>query len=78
MGALNIRYPNVSVTLDDGNAFAVMAATDRALRRAGIPQKERDAYKREAMAGDYYHLLQVTMNWVNVDAYDDWDDDDED
>lgn len=62
------KYPNVHVELigQDGNAFAILAATRRALRRAGVSQTEIDHYHTEATAHDYDHLLQVTMNWVEI------------
>ena len=62
------RYPHVTVELTDGNAFAIIGATRRALSRAGVPATEVAAYTDEAKAGDYDHLLQTTMRWVEVEA----------
>jgi hypothetical protein len=64
-----LKYPDVKVTLigEDGNAFAVMGAVTKALRRAGAPQEDIDKYKEEAMSGDYDNLLRVTMRWVDVE-----------
>jgi hypothetical protein len=64
-----IKYPTVYVDLYDvdGNAFAIMGAVTKAMRREGIPQEERDAYFKEATSGDYNHLLVTTNNWVNVE-----------
>lgn len=64
----DVRFPDVTVELtgEDGNAFAVMGAVNKALRRAG----HRDAtteFMAEAMSGDYNHLLQTCMKWVNVE-----------
>ncbi len=61
-------YPDIRVTLTgtDGNAFAVLSAVNRALRRAGIGKVERDAFIAEATAGDYDHLLATAMQWVDV------------
>ncbi len=61
------RYPDVQVQLsgEDGNAFAVLGRTAGALRRAGVAQEEIDAYFAEATSGDYDHLLQTTMAWVD-------------
>jgi hypothetical protein len=50
----------------DGNAFAILGAVNKALRRAGVSQEERDAFMAEATAGDYDHLLQTVMRWVWV------------
>ena len=61
------RYPDVEVQLtgEDGNAFAIMGAVTRALRRAGYSDKIEE-YQKEATSGDYDNLLQVTMKWVTV------------
>jgi hypothetical protein len=63
-----IKYPDVKVKLigQDGNAFAIMGAVQKALRKAGVPKAELDQYFTEATSGDYNHLLQVTMSWVKV------------
>jgi hypothetical protein len=61
------RYPEVQVQLSgqDGNAFAILGRTTAALRAAGVAQQEIDAYFGEATSGDYDHLLQTTMAWVD-------------
>lgn len=66
--AQEVKYPNIKVQLsgEDGNAFVVIGRTTRALRRAGVPDAEVDAFRDEAMAGDYDHLLQTAMRWVDV------------
>lgn len=64
-----VKYPEVNVSLvgEDGNAFAILGRVQKALRRAGVPKEELDAYFAEATSGDYDHLLRVTMEWVNAD-----------
>lgn len=66
---MDIKYPEVNVPLvgEDGNAFAILGRVQKALRRAGVPKEELDAYFAEATSGDYDHLLRVTMEWVNAD-----------
>ena len=63
------RHPEVQVQLSgqDGNAFAILGRTAAALRAAGVPQDEIDAFFAEATSGDYDHLLQTTMAWVDWD-----------
>lgn len=63
------RYPEVQVRLsgEDGNAFAILGRTAAALRQAGVSQEEIDAFFAEATSGDYDHLLQTTMAWVDWD-----------
>ena len=50
----------------DGNAFAVMGAVQRALRKAGASKEEINQYLKDAMSGDYDNLLRTTMDWVEV------------
>ena len=52
---------------EDGNAVAILGRTAAALRRAGVPKDEIDAYVAEATSGDYDHLLQTTMAWVDCE-----------
>ena len=68
MTTTEIRHPEITVKLTgrDGNAFAIMGAVTGAMRRAKVPQTEIDEYMDAAMAGDYDHLLQTTMRWVDV------------
>jgi hypothetical protein len=65
---MTVKYPDVCVQLtgQDGNAFMVMGLTQRALREAGVPKDEIDAYLADATSGDYDHLLAVTMQTVDV------------
>ena len=68
MTNLEALYPDVTVELvgTDGNAFAVLGAVTKALRRAGVSVAERDAFFAEATSGDYDHLLATAMRWVDV------------
>lgn len=51
---------------EDGNAFAILARVRRALREGGrsdlIPE-----FTKEATSGDYDHLLQTCMKYVEVE-----------
>jgi hypothetical protein len=62
---MSIRYPDIKVKLigEDGNAFAIMGAVSKALRKAGVDPK---SYTDEATSGDYANLLRVTQEWVAV------------
>lgn len=62
------RYPEAVAQLSgqDGNAFEVLATVRRALRRAGAPADELEAFQNEAMSGDYDNVLQTAMRWVTV------------
>ena len=63
-----IKYPDVEVQLsgEDGNAFAILGRVRSALRRAGVDKTEIEAFTTEATSGDYNHVLQTCMSWVDV------------
>jgi hypothetical protein len=63
------KYPDITVPLtgEDGNAYNILGKVLKALRQAGVSQAERDAFTQQATAGDYDHLLQTVMRWVQVD-----------
>jgi hypothetical protein len=62
------KYPEIEVQLTggDGNAFAIMGAVSKALRRNGVSKEEIDRYMAESMSGDYDNLLRTAIKWVNV------------
>jgi len=61
------KFPDVTVKLvgSNGNAFAILGKTKGALKQAGHRQAAEE-YMKEATAGNYDNLLQVTMEYVNV------------
>jgi len=62
------KYPDVEVQLtgEDGNAFFIIGRVGKAMRRAGIANDEIEAFRKEAMSGDYNGVLQAAMKYVNV------------
>ena len=56
----------VQLTGNDGNAYAIMGAVQKALKKAGAPKEDIDAYLAESMSGDYNHLLVTACDWVEV------------
>lgn len=56
----------VQLTGNDGNAFAIMGAVQKALKKAGATKEELDQYLQESMSGDYDNLLRTAMKWVEV------------
>ena len=46
----------------DGNAFAIIGAFNRQARKEGWTKEEIETVDKEAMSGDYDHLLQVFMS----------------
>ena len=49
----------------DGNAFSLMGYTARALRREGLGDLVNEMQKK-AMSGDYYHLIAVCDDYVQM------------
>ena len=61
------KKPTVKLIGEDGNAFAVIGKTKKALRKAGASKDVIDCYTTEAMGGDYANVLVTTMKYVNVE-----------
>lgn len=64
-----MKYPNITVRLTgvNGNAFSIIGAVKKELRRAGVSTEEQEQFFKEATAGDYDNVLQTAMRWVNVE-----------
>ncbi len=64
-----IKYPNITVSLldGDGNAFSILGKVHRALQKAKISHGEIEEFLAEATDGNYNHLLRTCMKWVNVE-----------
>jgi len=58
--------PEVQLTGEHGNAFVLIGVVSRALRRAGNSPAVVDAFREEAMSGDYDHVLQACMAYAEV------------
>ena len=61
----NTSKPKLKLVGEDGNAFSILGRAKRALIEAGR-ENEIQEYMEEATAGDYDHLLRVTMEWFEV------------
>lgn len=59
--------PTVALSCADGNAFSIIAACRKAGRRAGWSHERCDAFRKEAMAGDYDSLLQTVYKHFDVE-----------
>ena len=57
---------DVELTGVNVNSFAIMGTVARALRKNGATPEQIKEFQAEAMSGDYDHLLQTCMKWVNV------------
>lgn len=62
------KFPHIDVQLtgNDGNAYAILGAVRREMRRDPEAKQHVDEFMAEAMSGDYNHLLRTAMDWVNV------------
>jgi hypothetical protein len=63
-----VKYPEVWVNLigQDGNAFYILGAVSRDLRKHGVPQAEVDKFVAAAKSAKYDDLLRTVMRWVTV------------
>ena len=60
------KRPTVKLVGRDGNAYGIMGRIKRALRSAGADQEYITKYLQESMSGDYDHLLQTALKYVDV------------
>jgi len=59
------KKPRVKLIGKDGNAFFILGTVSSALKKNG--QKDlAKAFREEATSGDYNHLLQTAMKYVDV------------
>lgn len=65
----DIIYPQITVNLTsiDGNAYSILGAVTKKIKRYGIAQSLIDEFLKEAESGDYDHLIQTVMQYVNVE-----------
>lgn len=64
------KYPDVVAPLigGDGNGFFMVSEVSKCLRKqARVSPEEIAAFRKEAMSGDYDHLLRTCMAWVTVE-----------
>ncbi|RPJ06417.1 MAG: hypothetical protein EHM36_06995 [Deltaproteobacteria bacterium] len=53
----------------DGNVFAIMGNTRRALREAGVPEEKIRATLSGCMTGDYSHALGTCIKALEDEGY---------
>jgi hypothetical protein len=56
----------VNLSGNNGNAFSIIGQVTKALKRADHSDLV-DEFQKEAMSGDYDHLLQTAMEYVVVE-----------
>lgn len=57
--------PKITLIGSDSNAFKILGEVKRALEKAGQPGLVKE-YLAEATKGDYNHLLETTMKYVDI------------
>ena len=65
---MEVKYPEIEVQLtgESGNAFAIIGRVSKALGQADVPKEVIAMFRAEATSGDYDHVLQTAMRWVEV------------
>ena len=58
--------PELKLLGEDGNAFSILGKAIREARKAGWPEEKIERFKKEAMSGNYDHLLQICMEYFEV------------
>jgi hypothetical protein len=53
----------------DGNVFAIMGNTKRALKDAGVPQEKISQVLSECTKGDYNHAVAMRVNALTEAGY---------
>ncbi len=61
------KHPEIEVQLSgtNGNAIAIATRVRTALRKAGH-RDEAEEFFEDALSGDYDHVIQTAMKWVDV------------
>jgi hypothetical protein len=57
---------NVEVVPADGNAFSIMGAVSKAIRREGATPEQVKEYMDKSMSGDYQNVIAVAEEYVNI------------
>jgi hypothetical protein len=64
--AMSKYYMEIDLSTIDGNAYAIMGAAQRILKKAGATPEEIDQYLKESMSGDYKNLVETVGKWLVV------------
>lgn len=77
-GIVRLPIPADKPELDliglDSNAFSIMDAARRAMRKHGYSKELLDQYLKEAMSGDYNNLIMVTSQYCLTEISPEYDD----
>lgn len=61
-------YPNIKISLStlNGNAFVILGACIKNMKKADFTKDQIENFKNEATSGDYDHLLQTVMKYFTT------------
>ena len=59
---------NATVKITNGNAYAIMGAVSKAIKKAGATQEEIKKYQEESVSGDYNNVITTASKYVNVEV----------
>jgi len=62
-----LTKPKLNLVGTDGNAFAILGKAQKVARKANWDKEKIDKFVKEAMNGNYDHLLQTCMEHFDVD-----------
>lgn len=66
MGQEETTKPKVVLIGENGNALIIIGKCIKALKKAGM-KDEAAEFQKEAMSGDYDHVLQTAMKFCEVE-----------
>ena len=50
----------------NGNAFAIIGFVQSVMKKEGFTRESIEAYRKDATSGDYYHLLMVSKDKLDL------------
>lgn len=60
------KKPSVKLAGEDGNAFAILGRTRKAMREVGWTKAEVSEFTDEAMSADYDELIRTVCKYCKV------------
>lgn len=62
-----VTKPTCKLVGTDGNAFSIIGKVSQCLKKAGLKNAAEEFSKRAFSAGSYDNLLQIVMEYVDVE-----------
>lgn len=58
--------PKLNLVGQDGNVFHILGLATKAAKEANWPKKKIDKFMKEAISGDYDHVIQTCVKHFEV------------